>query len=541
MGFNDLEAAFKMREVVTSIAESVVKAMRPEPRIATVSYVDRNSKAGQLIFLGESDEFKFRFSSSLGPNIGDVVKVYQRGQVYWVSEILEQAGYGNVGVDLQQVRPRLAGGTSLNNTTDQGVYYGFDSTGVTVAVADCFYLGSFICNSSSIAPVRALIRFWWGESVNANSFATYEFFWQGDDPDGNVWKVVLPSLNSGISGGNGFQLEARASFSQIEFRVRRDVSNGGTFSGLGMGGVQFYGNLIDRDSSVAWGMSVTDTEPTDVFGDIAPAFNELTVASTHYRGPYYDSERITVVRRAQENLNGGGFVDWDGSDLGWTGTFRATIGISDLTTTGYLDMAMPGNGTVIQHHGCQNGSQTVALGLIDMTDVGNLTSSVLYYAPKLRGNGSSVGGRYHLVGNIALTRFNVPSHWIMIAVFDGRGGGYPSLKLGTGIELDHWRLVGSAGQPAFGNGWVNFGGTHSVAKFRKQNGVVHIQGLIKLGTLGTPAFTLPTGFRPDTQILLPSNASAGYGQLGIQATGGVEPNNGSNVNFSINCSFIPGG
>lgn len=77
----------------------------------------------------------------------------------------------------------------------------------------------------------------------------------------------------------------------------------------------------------------------------------------------------------------------------------------------------------------------------------------------------------------------------------------PSLNSGAGMTWGKKQLmqedphyVGTAGEPAFTNSWVNE--TLTNAYFYKDGmGRVHIAGLIKSG-LGLAAFTLPVGFRP---------------------------------------------
>ena len=56
--------------------------------------------------------------------------------------------------------------------------------------------------------------------------------------------------------------------------------------------------------------------------------------------------------------------------------------------------------------------------------------------------------------------------------------------------------MGSAGEPAFQNGWTN-SGTH-VAFYRDPFGIVHLEGIFISGIDGAAAFTLPIGYRPST-------------------------------------------
>lgn len=56
----------------------------------------------------------------------------------------------------------------------------------------------------------------------------------------------------------------------------------------------------------------------------------------------------------------------------------------------------------------------------------------------------------------------------------------------------------------FQNGWVNAGGSSSNVQYRKIGDVVYLRGRMNPGSFGLPAFTLPSGFRPSTDIDLPT-------------------------------------
>ena len=92
--------------------------------------------------------------------------------------------------------------------------------------------------------------------------------------------------------------------------------------------------------------------------------------------------------------------------------------------------------------------------------------------------------------------------------------------------------MGAAGEPAFQNGWSNFGAPYDGAGFYKDAlGRVWLRGLIKGGTAGAvAAFTLPAGYRPSAQKFLPSvgggNAAA---TLIVTPTGEVRVNSGTNT------------
>lgn len=89
----------------------------------------------------------------------------------------------------------------------------------------------------------------------------------------------------------------------------------------------------------------------------------------------------------------------------------------------------------------------------------------------------------------------------------------------SGFDVTHY--IGSAGQPAFTNSWVNYGSPYSNAGYiMRPDGWVALIGVIKSGTLGSSAFTLPPGFRPSKlqSLLTLSNGAAGRVDIGADGT-----------------------
>lgn len=81
------------------------------------------------------------------------------------------------------------------------------------------------------------------------------------------------------------------------------------------------------------------------------------------------------------------------------------------------------------------------------------------------------------------------------------------------VTMDPWHYVGAAGEPAFQNSWVNYGGANNPgAKFRKYpDGKVKLSGIVKTGASGTAVFTLPTGYLP---------GAAGVVEFAVNSAGG---------------------
>jgi len=91
------------------------------------------------------------------------------------------------------------------------------------------------------------------------------------------------------------------------------------------------------------------------------------------------------------------------------------------------------------------------------------------------------------------------------------------------------------------NSWVNYDATYGMANLtyiRKIGSVVYMRGLLKSGTMNTTMFTLPTGYRPAINQIFSTISAAVLGELRVNANGTVVCTSGSNVWFSISCSFI---
>lgn len=114
---------------------------------------------------------------------------------------------------------------------------------------------------------------------------------------------------------------------------------------------------------------------------------------------------------------------------------------------------------------------------------------------------------------------------------------FPLSRRDMKIETPH--VVGDSGEPAFQGTWVNYDTlTYRGARFWKDPvGLVHIEGLIKSGTINTTAFVLPAGYRPGNALIFASDTNTGHGRLDIAASGNVLPVSGGTGYFSINCQF----
>jgi len=93
--------------------------------------------------------------------------------------------------------------------------------------------------------------------------------------------------------------------------------------------------------------------------------------------------------------------------------------------------------------------------------------------------------------------------------------------------------------PSLLNSWVFWGSPYQVPRYMKDSsGVVHVEGLVKNGTIGLAVINLPAGHRPiANRIVATSTNSNAYGQIIVDTAGNVIATAGSNTWFSINTSF----
>jgi hypothetical protein len=94
--------------------------------------------------------------------------------------------------------------------------------------------------------------------------------------------------------------------------------------------------------------------------------------------------------------------------------------------------------------------------------------------------------------------------------------------------------------PDFDNDWVNFdSGAHSTAAFRwDQFGKIWLKGLIKDGSVGDPAFTLPVA--PPQNANFAVEAGDAFGRVEINTSGAVTVLVGDNSHVSLDgLSFFP--
>jgi len=106
-------------------------------------------------------------------------------------------------------------------------------------------------------------------------------------------------------------------------------------------------------------------------------------------------------------------------------------------------------------------------------------------------------------------------------------------------QVEEWHEIGTSGEPAFENSWVNFSAADATAAFYKDPfGMVYVKGMVKTGTIGLAVFTLPVGYRPTLSRNYATVSNNAFGRLLVDHTNGqVSVQVGSSLWAAINCRF----
>ena len=80
--------------------------------------------------------------------------------------------------------------------------------------------------------------------------------------------------------------------------------------------------------------------------------------------------------------------------------------------------------------------------------------------------------------------------------------------------------------PTMQNGWVEYSGSYPI-RYRRINGVIHLKGLLKNGSIQNTAFNLPAGYRPAHTLHFPAHTHNGttytHGFFFVSFDGNVVP------------------
>lgn len=222
-----------------------------------------------------------------------------------------------------------------------------------------------------------------------------------------------------------------------------------------------------------------------------------------------NDERVLWANHARAQFYGGGVRKATTTAISWSKRFMATgMGTNPYTAAnGYFNIDMPPDGTVIPTIGVTGGgSVTVSGGMVPLA----AWQSLWYILPF--GSGAARVDANFFIASYSQPHDTFGPNAICLAMRNGDEG--PNVVWGDGRETQPWQGM------ALTNSWANYGSGYTTARYKRENGLVMVEGLIKSGTLGSAGiFTLPVGYRPDSTLQWTTNSSGGVADIRCFSTG----------------------
>jgi hypothetical protein len=177
---------------------------------------------------------------------------------------------------------------------------------------------------------------------------------------------------------------------------------------------------------------------------------------------------------------------------------------------GYWNIEQPPDGTVIPVYGdASSTSRTVASGIVPLG-----TWQTLWYEAPIGQTTTSVPDNFRI--SYFTADYTVPPTWIPLVTRNADSSA-ATYRWADGRESQAWTY------PTLGYSWANYGSGYASARYKRENGVVTVEGLVRSGTVSStsPPFVLPTGYRPDSTLQFVTAASGGLADVRVFSGGSV--------------------
>jgi hypothetical protein len=241
-------------------------------------------------------------------------------------------------------------------------------------------------------------------------------------------------------------------------------------------------------------------------------------------------DRQVFTEHARQMFYGGGLRQCTTTTLSWSKRFMVTdMGRSARTATGgYFNIDQPPDGTVIPVYGKPGTtSVTVASGAVPLAAWESLWYTLPFGQSPLM-----------VPANFFITHYSgdnyVPPNAVCIGI---RNGDETGIRWGDGLQSQPWTY------PTLSNSWTNYGSGFPSARYKRENGTVYVEGLVKTGTVGSGGlWTMPVGYRPDGTILRVGASSGGLAGLRLFSSGVFaiyELYSGTTASVSLGFSYTP--
>lgn len=516
MGFEELDTAMRMRELIASIVKEELDQLRPTDKFGFVQSVNLFDGTAYVILDGDTEAIKVRYPPGLRPastqeapdtvdssSNPNRVRITGSPGNYWITEILSGT---RSDLNVRLSAPAILGGQFGVTVVRRTFTF---QTGMPSVAGNTW----FICrleNTASFAGVatghaRISIRHTFFTSGNK----IYEVPIKNNATNGE-WTKLVPAYSTGTWAGNDFDIEAMVDTTGVSLRVRATYIS----SGWQPGGFDIIADLDGEYWTAPSGPDATETvlasapEPTTVYG----SGNSVEASASTWRSP-----EASFPSRLNQVLRGGGIVQVDDTTVYWSQRFIGIgAGKSSLAKAGHFNIGPCVGGVTIPVFADSFISSVVTVsGGVPLADWHSL-----YYDPPYGTTEFFDETRLRVV-SYSGANFTVPEHWIFIAA---RHGEWPyRVQFADGREMSPWNAMS-----AWGTNMQSYGGSFDFA-YRWYNGLVVLKGVAQAtGSVASNSvlFTMPSLHRPDHTAIFSQIWQGGSAVRVDIASDGTVRNNG---------------
>lgn len=324
----------------------------------------------------------------------------------------------------------------------------------------------------------------------------------------------------GLSGGNAYVLNIANS--QMDTTGSYDIGgivSGSQHQGGGMGpaaGAMEHWIVTSTQEGTLQPFQVINYIIKFTNGDTRGDSQLTTRVSSLEARTEYNTKLRDRTALMQHLMTGGGTRKCNSAaSVSWSQPFRTMgAGRDDLVPSGYFNIDMPPNGTVIPVIGHPTvTSVTVAGGMINFSTLSGY--GALYYDLPYGSVATGQPGRFKLV-DYSFAPVVIPPSWLLICQHNIDVGS-ADYRWGDGRNQDRWRPL------TLQNTWVNYnaaGGTFSNAGWRYQDdGKILLRGLVAGGT--AIISNIGAGLGPDQVEIFYGHANLGGVRVDASPNGDI--------------------
>lgn len=261
---------------------------------------------------------------------------------------------------------------------------------------------------------------------------------------------------------------------------------------------------LDGDSAA------TEADPINTFGPVV--VGDRVWCQIHGKallivGSVNAAERDLYMRNFGRLINGGGLRVATTAGVSWS---QRLIGLGagrklGMAPDGYWEMTMPPDGTVIPMIGHNTTTSVTVSGVVPLG-----WWQVLWYDPPVGASRATDPSRYRITSYNQ--PFDVPPTWVPLV---WKNGDHNSYTWADGNETAPWTT------PTLTSPWINFGSGYAPARYKRENGRVTVEGLVRNGAINGTIFNLPAGYRPEQTLIFLGHANGGIADVRVSGAGNI--------------------